>query len=251
MIKKGIQNIKRIDIFGAIPTLTLNKKARHQTIFGGILTAICMSLIATSSFLIGREVFERTNPTVVYESKRHSFRPSIKLDKNKFAFAFTVSDAFQSFFDFKEMERYFQAEPIILASKVTNGKGERLFRKPIKFARCTKEDFPNHGIFFEETLLPNYYCLKEPFEIKGFWNSDNIEIYALSINILRCDEERQPGVECASDDEMKEWIKGKYYYIYYQDDSQTFSNNARPYERFLNTYYENMKFTEHLKVFFI
>ena len=86
-----IQFFIHLDIYGKIPSFTINGDKKYRTIFGAIISIITYSLIIYFFFIETRDIFNHKNPKIL-SSTYIDNNTSINLTKNNFIMTLSLQN---------------------------------------------------------------------------------------------------------------------------------------------------------------
>jgi hypothetical protein len=232
-MKNFLRNIiKKIDIFGIHYVLLFDGKLKYQTILGGIVTIISIIFSASMIYVLGEEVFYKSNPKDLLKIEVNPKPMNLTYMKSM---AFLIVDQTSSYLeDFKRLVR-FQANYHQLSN--INGTFTELqgFPKIINLRNCKSSDFPSTvSEQYYLMALDNAICFdNHDFTIGGDFSGDYVSY--IDFWISPCLNYTNNNFKCNSKEEILEFFNsGKISISLHRDEIQYNATNfLNPIEKFI------------------
>jgi hypothetical protein len=200
--------LNSIDLYSDLPKINYNGRNKIKTKFGGILSVFTIILVIIATWLIGRDLIYKKEPTSYQQVKTSNKFSPINITSNNFPFGVSLSDEYGNLLN--DMS-YLNIS--LFLNKVTikdDGSIEKISLSLDK-RNCIKEDFPQiNTSIFEGSVVQNYTCIDykkiQNLELSGYW-SESLVSY-IGIYVHKCDYETFPEY-CKSEKEIDDYISSK------------------------------------------
>ncbi len=176
-----------LDLYGTKPGFKINFKDNFKTLFGSTLSIF--SIIATifSLFYFSLQIFDVTNPKLVFSITNIFNPPHFKLNEDVFGFAFGLQNPF-TYDQFIDESIYYPLVYQMTGSRVVKG-NDTVFEWtviPRELEKCSIKKFPkNYQKIIKDLPFESYYCLKNTtFSIEGTFLNSNYSY--LMIKLYEC-----------------------------------------------------------------
>jgi hypothetical protein len=195
--------IKYLDIFGEKVKIYINRKESIQSTLGGILTIIMFSLLATATWLIGKDIFFKKSPFSYQESLKRTNYPSLNITRQSFPFGIQATDFNsvilndETYINMKVNYREYRVDDkgVYYLAKETELQLERC--QYHHFPVLTKEEYNNAS-------LDQYSCLKdESINLFGYWSESSMNYLEIALNMCNPLDRS----DCKSDEEIAQYIR--------------------------------------------
>ncbi len=87
LMKKGLE---LIDIIGVNPSILINHKRRHSTIYGGVISLLCYLSISIIALIFSKDFFGRTQSSIIYNYEQTRY---LKRNLSKFPYTLRLMTA--------------------------------------------------------------------------------------------------------------------------------------------------------------
>eukprot|EP00347_Sterkiella_histriomuscorum_P017804 403347926 len=201
-----------IDIYAKPIQLTYQGNGAFNTTFGGIISAVVVLSLMSISFYKVNDMVEK-NLSVVKKntlvSVSNSYVPPEDISKKNITFAFMLSDLFaESVFNDPYYGKFVLRQSIInIKTNQTDGSSSREFIDLIiPYSKCEvgKNIFYPNVQEIKQYNIQNYFCPDwQNLTLQGNWYSPEFKV--ITLLFVKC-----TGVNCASDEELKVWLTGKW-----------------------------------------
>ena len=234
-IYEGLSNVFKfldpIDIFRVPVTLTLNKSSKTSTIIGKMFTFAILSILIYT--IMQSDALKRENPKTIGQDLKLDERPLISLSKNNFSFAVGVSDSQNNMlYDPSIFSFYLTINRLDLITPAFNS-------KQFILKLCEKKDFVEDPEKFEKLKLQGSFCLpNEEFDLKGYWNENNIDF--MMLNLIICQNSTLNNNSCKSVEEIENFLKSKYINLFISNPNIDVSNFSDPFSTQLRVFYQEI-----------
>eukprot|EP00347_Sterkiella_histriomuscorum_P005886 403354899 len=211
--KSGCKRVFRpLDIYARPIQLTYQGKNAFSTTLGGFLSLMVILLLISISGYKFNDMIKK-NLSVVKKntlvSVSNSYVPPEDLSQKNITFAFMLSNYFvDTFYDDSYYGKFVLKQSVIsILKNATDGSSYRRFKSYfIPFSKCEigKNMFYPNSQEIKQYGIHNYFCPDwQNLTIQGNWYSPEYKV--ISLFFQRC-----KGANCATDDELKTWIKNKW-----------------------------------------
>lgn len=244
-----LQNLSKIDAFGAHPGLLINSKQKYKTFFGATLSILLVVIIIIYFFFLGKEWIERKSPSVNLSTEYITNPKKLGFKGN---YEFLISLQSKKIAKVDESIYYTRA---FVTDTLSDDKGEKkIDTKELLMETCDK--VMKHSKYAKEVesfTLKNYYCLSfnqgnSSFEttnddlyIRDSWG--NVGFRMIQIKFYKCNETLTPG-KCKSSKEIDDFIQNTiltYFsfdnFIQTSDYSHPFSSGVKEYFYYPSNYF--------------
>jgi hypothetical protein len=236
--------IKSLDFFGENIQLSLNNKNSGQTLLGGILFLISITLVALSSWFIGKDIYFKKHPINNQQTMVSKIYPEVNLNSSTFPIAVSLQDLNGIYL---EDDRFLQVKMKYYEYKtLENGSFVMANASEVKLALCKYEDFPTlDKLFFNNLRLDHFLCPQQNINLYGYWSE--LSLAYLNIGIFACDYDLQPDY-CAKKEEIDNYISSNSINVNLGilDNVISFDNYEDPLTPFLSVPYKFL--TKEMKI---
>ena len=91
-MKQFRKYINELDIFGLKIQLNYKRNETHKTVFGGFLTIILYCLFGIAIYYFGKELYEKKEPTTIYNEEFIENPKSFFINNRTFPFSIGLED---------------------------------------------------------------------------------------------------------------------------------------------------------------
>jgi len=178
--EKVSEKIQSLDMYGQKPQLNIDKNESFKTPFGSLLTilSVITSILALSYF--STELFNVSNPKLVYSVKNIFRPPRINLNNTNYGFAFGLQNPFT--YDQFVDESVYRAEAYHMTGKRSPSGFDWSVEK-LELETCNINKFPEdyHKLYIDLPMA-NLYCLKNTsFSLFGTFLNDDYQYIILKL----------------------------------------------------------------------
>lgn len=205
------------DLFKTPFNLKFNRRKEISSAIGGLLS---IGIIAVLTFYASQsDIFFQLSPRVVDSTIGLDFRPLVHFKKAKII---SVQDdvTLAGIVD----PSYFTLQVVSYFYDMKNGSNFEV--KQRKLHLCSELDFPENSTVFTALGLTNSFCFEEnEFNLEGYWDETTMK-YG-SFHLMLCDNSTFNGT-CKTYEEMKKFLNGKIFNLYFYDSIIDASNYKSP-----------------------
>jgi hypothetical protein len=192
--------LKEIDIFGKSYNIYFDKKPLFKTVYGGIITILCLLLMVGVIFVLSEEMFQKKNPNIISRVVPSPNRVNLTFNINV---GYMVEDEFANPKD--SYDKYLSINPTVYnLTYVLIDNGTYIAytsQKNLTIKACTTNDFsPSTIDFFTDNNLYEGYCVDDSTLLGGFF--DDNYAYFMSIKLNKCINSTLNNFECKSSNEI-------------------------------------------------
>ena len=237
-----IQFFIHLDIYGKIPSFTINGDKKYRTIFGAIISIITYSLIIYFFFIETRDIFNHKNPKIL-SSTYIDNNTSINLTKNNFIMTLSLQNPdYSSYID----ESIYNIKAYLLSTILNEEKTIEL-TTPLELIKCSEYKFKFLNDYWINIDLNDMYCLDHnDIELSG--NFKNTKWNVLFFEFSKCINSTKNNYSCESKEIIEEKLKGGYIGIFMSDltiDLNNFSTPTKYYGKNLFTTISYLQYTDY------
>jgi hypothetical protein len=188
-----------IDIFGEKVKVYINNRETVTSSLGGTLTIIMLGLVIAASWLIGKDIVYKRNPSTYQESLILRNYPKLNLSYNNFPIAFAVYDYYS--LPVKN-DTLFKMEVVL--NEVTQVNNETYYNSTIlDLIPCEHRHFPHlTEEDYSKSSIPNFMCLKDDnITLEGYWSESFFRF--IQVALKKC--VNQP--DCSNENEIQSYIR--------------------------------------------
>ena len=204
MIQGKVMSLfKKIDIYGNKLRIEINEENTVKTSLGGILAVMSVIVMIAVSWLVGKDIVLRANPSSCDQKFSTQNYPEISINATSFPFALAVLDPSSNpvynskIFKLKTSYKH----------NVLNDQGVMVeTTTDIELGKCTYDHFPSlaQSDFDTSSLATLALCpINQNYTLKGYWNEN--ELYWLDFTLALCDYDSDQ--TCATYDEMVSYFE--------------------------------------------
>ena len=156
-----ISLFKNIDIFGRTYELSFNNQPLFKTMYGGVITILCFSLIIVSTYFLSSELFVKINPNMISRSLPSPNRVNLTFNVNV---AYMVEDNYGNYLP--NAFQYLSINPVyyqILYEPIADGTYQaNINTSTLSWAYCLPTDFhPENLESYNDNNLFSAYCVDD------------------------------------------------------------------------------------------
>eukprot|EP00347_Sterkiella_histriomuscorum_P012880 403366865 len=232
-----------MDIYAKPIQLTYQGRDTFKTSFGGVVSTLVMMLFLSMAFYKLNDMIHK-NLTVVKKNSlvsiSNSYVPPEDISEKNINFAFMLSDFYaETIFDNDYYGKFYLQQLEIYIRQNEDGSTYRQFiSNQIPFSKCAvgvNFRYPNE----EEVAMYNigsYFCPEwQNLTLQGNWYSPEYKL--INLQFKRCS-----GQSCASDDEIKTWLKNKWIQQIFISSNFDIKDYERPIQFYLDDSYQAIEF---------
>lgn len=239
----SLQYFSKIDAFGIRPSLLISSKSKYQTYFGATLSIILVVIILISFYILGKELFEKTSPSVNLSTEYVKHPMKLNFIGN---YEFLVS--LQNNKKVPEVDESIYYTRAFVTDIVSDGKGGTTTEsKELVMETCDKVmKQSKYAKEVENFTLHNFYCLSlnqgnnsfgtnnDDLYINDSWG--NIGFRMIQIKFYECDNKLTPG-KCKPKEEIDDFLKNSTLTYFSFDNFIQTSNYSHPISSGLKEYF--------------
>ena len=181
MKRENFEFLEFIDLFPVEPSFSFQKKRFYKTSLGGMMSIVLIICIILLAFVFGRELFEKTTPTIIQE-----LIPKPRMDNLTYDIStgITVEDQFANVKP--NYERYVSitaAKKYVLYTKNDDEYySGQIISEPLPSFKCKKDYFsPGVYYYFDLNNLQEATCIENDEIVGGFYNLDYVSYLSLTV----------------------------------------------------------------------
>lgn len=222
-----LDKLKEIDIFGIKINFHVRGKQKFQTIFGGLMSLIHISLCCLVFLQFSQNMIMKTNPVVVSTTLYNEKPGPSYIAKDSYFMMFGMQD---SDWNFYIDESIYKAH---MFQEIHSPTGDVTYM-PIPLERCGEEHLPisMKASFLKSTPnISNLFCIAKEcdgkFFLQGVYGQENYRQITISIEICQNTTEN---LKCKSKEEINSRLRGSFFGIQSADiiiDPNQYENSAK------------------------
>lgn len=216
-----------VDLFKTPIYFFVNARQKTSTILGSLFSLGIYAFIIYS-FLMSN-MYLRINPFVIDQINQQHHRNQINLDNSNFSLAMSLNSEDGINFIDPTMFTFHLRLRTLETIEGIEGYQETIFDDK-ELHPCSPIDFLGNPTMFQDLALTNAMCLKNStLQLEGYW--DEKKLTYIKIWLSMCKNQTNNAIVCKPENEIKDFLKGKYFGIYYQDFSFDLKNYSDPVHR--------------------
>lgn len=232
--------LKQIDFLGYNFSIKINSENGYKSILGGFISILIIILSSIMTFVLGIEIFIKSEPLVVNSQVINTEFGPYNLTKISTDIQFFIGLEYPNFTYYKDHSVFtISAEESIVEYIVKNGTTmESLKTRNVNLIKCS--DIYNNSDIDEENLhipLDLFFCVdpNENAQIMGFWGSKISK--SLKVKLQKCKNETNSNIVCKSKEEINEIIQNGIISIYASDYLINQKNYSQPTKKYFRDVY--------------
>lgn len=212
----------KVDLFKLPVSLQIESRDRHSTYLGQLFSLIILVYLCYS--FSQSDVLMKINPYIVEQQEILNTRPRLSLNANNFALSLAVTNSkSQAIIDPTMFTITFRYEELSVQSNTSGMISTHLDAKPMHV--CNESDYPQDPGVFQRLGLTNYMCLDNAtMDLEGYWDESKIRYFRTTLDICQNGSK----IICKPREEIKSFLKNKYFQIYYKDINYDMTNYDKP-----------------------
>ena len=226
--------MKYLDLLSPEIKLYFNKKTNLQTFLGTTLTILIFGLVTYSTWLFGKDIIFKKEPTILIQNNINIKRPFKQLTKESFPIAITIQDFTNAVIN-ESTILIFQVYDILIDNSNSDVVINEILTEP-----CENKHFPNvNNTLFDSSGLGKYTCIKDQdLEIGGFFSEQVMRFTKIDFKV--CLNTTENNNHCKSKEEIKEFIetRGVAPQLYILDSYIDLKDYKNPVKYFINNIYK-------------
>ena len=235
--------IYAFDIFKSPVVLLFNSSKKVPSAFSLMISLSIVLFLMV--FFFQSDLFYKKQPISATQTLSTKIRPPIEFNYSNMGFAFIVSDNNNKYyydptiFTFVMQYQYYNN---------TLGTLIKVENKTLQM--CQKEDFINHGTYFEDLDLGNVICPSTGnFTLEGFW--DETVVKTVNVYLYTCNNDTSK-VVCKSANEIDNFFRNKYLNAYYSSNIIDVNNYDKPIQQIYQSDYVSLdtRFSKNMRLNF-
>ena len=177
--------IKYIDFFNIKFSFYTNNQPNNQTIFGGIMTFLYVSLCILIFFIFSSDDLKRLSPITTISEIPYSERKLVDMNHEKIWIPFRIVDYENEFIDHRKI---LYIIPYLIEGRANNKKGMDLNYTLLNYKLCNETSLANRpDKYIIDVPLNQLFCIdKDDILFGGNWNHNFLNY--LEINLYLCED---------------------------------------------------------------
>ena len=230
-----------IDIFGYIPSLSIQKQLHYHTFFGGILTVILILISIITIIFFSQELFNKKSPSVNLSTESLMNAPKLNYFDN---FEFLIGIQNSSYIT-EINEKIFNAKGTLFKT-IINETGTFNLKTDINLTSCNIALSKSENKELYSSLnLKGYYCIsniqKNEIYLNEIWGHNNFTM--IQFKFIDCDNKTG---NCANKEEINNYLNSADLSFYIINNLVSTKNYKNPFTKNLKE--SSLKISHNYKV---
>ncbi|KAL4441413.1 hypothetical protein ABPG74_013708 [Tetrahymena malaccensis] len=192
--------MKKIDIFGSEMLLRFNGSSSFHTTFGSFITIMIVGFISFRLFFIVLDVFQRTNPQVIYNERQVDNPAPFQASSKTFPIAFGMEHPLTNNYYIDESIYTITAQwrqKFLVFNETTKQYVTVWNKTNIQLQKCSLDNFQNldNQHYYTSLNYTSMYCLPADYQYVIQGDFPSLEYSLIELIIQQCSQNCKPKSE--------------------------------------------------------